>query len=102
MEGINVLFVDVCDNRLDAELADDLLVDKAFPQCQLILLNLEEVSVLCVCCDLWVYEFGLVDATAAKLVVVCDNPHLVLAEYEQEIPMVPPPMLWKGRSSQNM
>ena len=83
MEGINVLFVDVCDNRLDAELADDLLVDKAFPQCQLILLNLEEISALFVCFYLWVYEFGLVDATAVKVVVVRDNPHLVLAEYER-------------------
>ena len=73
------------------DLANNILVDEARPQCQLLLLKLEEVSAFCVCRDHWVDEFGLVNATAVKVVVVCNDPHLVLAEYEREIPVLPPP-----------
>ena len=47
-------------------------------------------------------EFGLVNATAVKVVVVRDEPHIVLDEYKREIPVVPPPTLWKGRSLRSL
>ena len=31
VEGLDLVPVDVCDDRLDADLADELLVDEAFP-----------------------------------------------------------------------
>ena len=43
MQGFYVLLVNVRDNCIDASLADDLLVYKALPQGQLLLLKLEEV-----------------------------------------------------------
>ena len=48
MEGIYVLLVDVHDDLLDADLADDLLVYEAHPQGLVLFLKLEEVSALCV------------------------------------------------------
>ena len=81
MEGIYVLLVDVRDDRLDTDLANDLLVDEACPQVQLLLLKIEEVSSLRVCCDRRVDEFSLFDAAAVKVIVVRGDPHLVLAEY---------------------
>ena len=46
MQGFYVLLVDVCGDCLDANLADNILVDKACPQGQMLLLKLEEVSEL--------------------------------------------------------
>ena len=66
-------------------------LDKACPQGQILLLKLEEVSALRVRHDRQVDDFGLVDATAVKVVVVRDDPHLVLAEYGWKIPVPPPP-----------
>ena len=83
--------MNICGNRLDADLADDLLVDEACPQGQMILLKPDEVSDIRVCCYCWFDEFKTVDVTAVKVVVLRDIPHLVLAEYERDIPMVPPP-----------
>ena len=90
IEGLNILFVDVQEDRLDADLADNLLVDEARPQGQIILLKLEEVSALRIYRDLRVDKFGFVDATASKVVIVRDNPHLVLDEYERVLPPPPP------------
>ena len=102
MEGLNVLFVDVCENRLDSDLDVNILVDESRLQGQLPLLKLEEVSSLCVCRDHRVDKFGIVDATEVKVFVVRNDPRLVLVEYERDIPMTPPPMLRKGRSSRNL
>ena len=46
MQEFYVLLVDVRYDFLDADLAGDLLVDKALPKVQLLLLKLEEVSAL--------------------------------------------------------
>ena len=91
MEGLDILFVDVRDDPLDADLDNNLLVDKAHPYVQLLLLKLEEVYALRFCCDFRVDEFGYFNAAAVKVVVVGENPDIVLAEYEREIPVVPPP-----------
>ena len=79
MEGLNLLFLNICDNVIDANLADNLLVDESRPHGQVLLLNLEKVSALHTCCDQQVEEFRIFDATAVKVLVVQDDPHLVLA-----------------------
>ena len=79
-ERLYVLFVKVLDDCLNADLDYNILVDRAFPQVQLLLLKLERVSDFRVCRDLRVDKFGIVDATAVKVVVVSNHPHLVLAE----------------------
>ena len=91
VELLDVLFIDVRDDLLDADLADNLMVDKACPHGQMLLLKLEEVSALRICRDLRVDEFGIFDAAAFKVAVVGDDPHLVLDEYKREIPVVSPP-----------
>ena len=78
MEGIDVLFVNISDDRIDANLADKPLVYKSLPHGQLLLLKLEEVSALCICHDFRVDNFGIFDATAFEVVVVGNNSHLVL------------------------
>ena len=92
MEGLYLLLVEVLYNCLDADLADNLLVNKALPQGQLLLLKLEEVSALRVCRDRRVDEFGIADETSVKVVIVCNNLHLVLAEYEKGDTHAPPPL----------
>ena len=102
MEGLNVLFVNIRDDRLDSNLSIDVLVDEARPHGQILLLKLDEVSALCICCDFRVDELGIFDATAVEVVLVGDNQHLVLDEYEREIPTPPTPTLWKGRRLRNL
>ena len=46
VEGIDVMLVNVCDNCLDIDLADDLLVYETRPHGHLLLLKFDEVSAL--------------------------------------------------------
>ena len=87
---------DVFDDHFDANMANDLLVDKARPHGQLLLLKLEEVSDLCICRDWPAEKFRIFYATAVKVVVVRNDPHLVLDEYDREILVVTPPHAVEG------
>ena len=91
VEGLDLLLVDIHDDRLDAHLVNGVMVCVVRPHIQLLLLEFEEVSPFGITLDFRVDKVGIYDTVSVKVIVLGNNENFVLVENEQEISVPPPP-----------